>query len=163
VLPEYKTILYATDLSPNSAQAFRHAVSLARRYGGRLHILHVLPESEAAVVQTVAAAMGQDRLADLEVAHHEEVLSEIRQRLEKFATDECSADPTCLEAVAAMNVVHGDPVEKILGEADRLDADLIVMGSHSRGRLRQVILGAVSEKILRRSRRPVFVSRLVAD
>ncbi len=163
MIPEYKTILYATDLSPNSAQAFRHALSLARRYGGGLHILHVLPEAEAAVVQTVAAAMGQDRLADLEVAHHEEVLGEIRQRVEKFAREECSADPSCLEAVAGINVVHGDPVERILAEADRLDADLIVMGSHSRGRLRHVILGAVSEKILRRSRRPVFVSRLVAD
>ena len=163
MIPEYKTILYATDLSPNSAQAFRHALSLARRYGGKLHILHVLPETEAAVVQTVAATMGHDRLADLEVAHHEEVLGEIRQRLEKFAREECSADPSCLEAVSAMNVVHGDPVERILEEAERLDADLIVMGSHSRGRLRQVILGAVSEKILPRSRRPVFVSRLVAD
>ncbi len=160
MLPEYKTILYATDLSPNSGQAFRHAVSLALRYGAKIHILHALAETETAVVNYVATVMGEDKLADLEVEHHGEVRAEILRRLEAFTRDELPPDAPH-GCVSKIEIVHGDPAEKILEAAERIGADLIVMGSHSRGRLRQVLLGAVSEKVLRKSPRPVFVSRLV--
>jgi len=160
MLPEYKTLLYATDLSPNSRHAFRHAVSLAMRYGGKIHILHALPESEAAVVNVVATAMGEGILADLEVEHHGEARTEILHRLEAFTREELPPDAPH-GCVSRIEIVHGDPAEKIVEAADRIDADLIVMGSHSRGLLRQVFLGAVSDKVLRKSSRPVFVSRLL--
>jgi len=161
MIPEYRTILYATDLSPNSAQAFRHAVSLALRYGGKIHIVHALAETETAVVNYVATVMGEGKLAELEVEHHGEARAEILRRLEAFAREELPSDAPHDGCVSKIEIAHGDPAEKILEAAEGIGADLIVMGSHSRGRLRQVLLGAVSEKVLRRSKRPVFVSRLV--
>lgn len=161
MIPEYKTILYATDLSPNAALAFRHAISLARHYGAEIHILHVLPDVEPAVVNYVATVMGEDRLADLELEHKDEILEEIRRRLERFAQTELSDHPGDLERVVGTEVVHGSPAIEILEAADRVDADLIVMGSHGKGRLRHVFLGSVAERVLAKSKRPVFVSRLV--
>ncbi len=159
MLPEYKTILYATDLSPNAARAFRHAASVALHYGGRIHILHVLPEGEQAVVNVLSTAMGEDRYAELELEHHDELVAEIRTRLGTFATEELAGrDPTC---VAEIEIVHGDPAAEIVAAAERVDADLVVLGSHGRGWLRHVLLGSVAHQVLTRSRRPVFVSRLL--
>ncbi|GAB4277661.1 MAG: universal stress protein [Deferrisomatales bacterium] len=161
MIPEYKTILYATDLSPNAAQAFRHAIGLARCYDGAVHILHVLPEEEQAVVNWVATVMGEDRLAELELEHKEELAAEIRKRLEAFAAQELGDRPEDTARVAAVEIRYGDPAEEIVAAADRIDADLIVLGSHGKGRLRTVLLGSVTERVLRRSRRPVLISRLM--
>ncbi len=161
MIPVYKTILYATDLSPNAAQAFRHAVSLARHYDGRIHILHVLPDVDSSVVNYVSTIMGEGRLGEFELEHKREVIEEIERRLARFAEEELPDHPEDRDRVAEIRVGHGDPAAQILEAAEELDADLIVMGSHGKGRLRHVFLGTVAERVLRKSRRPVFVSRLV--
>jgi nucleotide-binding universal stress UspA family protein len=54
-------------------------------------------------------------------------------------------------------VHHGNPVEQILQMADRIDADLIVLGSHGKGKLKYAFLGSVAEKVLRKTLRPAMV------
>ncbi|WP_429885962.1 universal stress protein [Geoalkalibacter halelectricus] len=157
MLPVYRTLLYATDLSSNAAHAFRHALALARRFEARICILHVLPEVEPAVLNFVATVMGEERLADMELGHKDEVRQEIRMRLEAFACEE-SGDPNeGATLVSDIRVRHGNPVARILSEADEIDADLIVLGSHGKGRLHYTFLGSVAEKVLHRSKRPVLV------
>lgn len=157
MIPEYRTILYATDLSPNATRAFRHAVSLARRYEGRITLLHVLPEVETAVLNYVATVMGEDRLADMELGHKAEVRAEIAQRLERFASDELADHPEDADRVADIRVRHGNAVNVILSTAEEIDADLIVLGTHGKGRLHYAFLGSVAEKVLHRTHRSVMV------
>ena len=52
---------------------------------------------------------------------------------------------------------HGNPVVEILAAADRINADLVVMGTHSKGALKYALLGSVAEKVLRKSHRPTLV------
>ena len=54
------------------------------------------------------------------------------------------------------NRVRG-AVQEILDVADRLDVDMIILGSHSKGRLHYAFLGSVSEKILRKTHRTVVI------
>jgi nucleotide-binding universal stress UspA family protein len=64
------------------------------------------------------------------------------------------------EAIAhppRVEVHHGDPASMILGVADRLDVDMIVLGSHSKGKLHYAFLGSVAEKILRKTHRVVVI------
>jgi len=157
MIPDYRTILYATDLTVNSAHAFRHAISLARHYRGRIVLLHVLPEIDSAMVNYVSTVMGEEKLADLELAHKEEVKDEIRRRLHAFAKAELSDSPGDLERIAAIEIHHGHPVANILQLADRHDADLIVLGSHGKGALNYAFLGSVAEKVLRKSQRPILI------
>jgi nucleotide-binding universal stress UspA family protein len=56
------------------------------------------------------------------------------------------------------DVKTGDPADQILAQAERLDADLIVMGSSAHG-LRAAILGSVAREVLRSAKRPVLVAR----
>jgi nucleotide-binding universal stress UspA family protein len=53
--------------------------------------------------------------------------------------------------------VWGEPSEAIARAAERLSADAICVGTHSRGTLAKVVLGSVSQALLGRTRRPVLV------
>ena len=157
MIAEYKKIVYATDLSVNAAQAFRHAVSLARKYRADIYLLHVLPDVESAVVNYVSTVMGKDQLAELELAHKEEVKDMIRKRLHEFAKQELGDHPEDVERLKEIEVHHGNPVANILEMADRIDADLIVLGSHGKGALKYAFLGSVAEKVLNKSHRPMLI------
>lgn len=157
MIPQYRTILYATDLSENAAHAFRHVISIARCFDARIHFLHALPEVDSAVLNDVSTVMGEGKLADLEVAHKAEVADAIQTRLYAFAKEELIDHPEDVERVAAVEVHHGSPVVQILAAADRINADLIVLGSHSKGVIKHAFLGSVAEKVLRKSQKPVLV------
>jgi nucleotide-binding universal stress UspA family protein len=162
MIPVYRRILFATDLSANAAHAFGHAVGLARCSRGKVNILHVLPEVEPAMLNYISTVMGEGRLATLELAHKDEVRDQIRQRLHDFAKAELIDRPQDVELIGEVEVHHGSPVGLILETADRLEADLIVIGSHGQGRLKYALLGSVAEKVLRKSHRPVLVVPLGA-
>lgn len=53
----------------------------------------------------------------------------------------------------------GDPVTEILDFSDKIEADLIIMGSHGRTGLSAVLMGSVSTKVLTYSKRPVMITR----
>ena len=56
-----------------------------------------------------------------------------------------------------VEVCHGDPAPTILEVADKIDADMIVLGSHSKGALHYAFLGSVAEKVLRKALRTVVI------
>jgi nucleotide-binding universal stress UspA family protein len=60
-------------------------------------------------------------------------------------------------AKATFLVWEGDPVELILGAADAEACDLIIVGSHGRGRLARMVLGSVSKSVLELHPRRVLV------
>ncbi len=157
MIPQYRKILYATDLSLNAAHAFRHAISLARNFGATIYVLHVLPEVDSSVLNYISTVMGENRLVNLELAHKDEIKDQIRLQLHQFAKDELADHPEDLERIGDIEVHHGSPVGQILEVADRLDVDMIVVGSHGKGKLKYAFLGSVAEKLLRKSYRPVMV------
>jgi len=157
MIADYKKILYATDLSVNSAHAFKHAISIARRYNAEVTLLHVLPEVDSATMNYVATVMGEEKLAAFEIDHKQEVRDEIRHRLHQFAKEELSDHPEDVERISDIEVHYGNPVAHILQHADSLGVDLIVLGSHGKGALKYAFLGSVADKILRKSHRPMMV------
>ena len=157
MIPKYNTILYSTDLTENAAHAFRHAISLGKAYDAQIHILHMMQEMDASVVSYVASVIGEEKFAGLELDHEADLRDQIRAKLDKFAADELADYPEELARVASISVHHGNPVAGILAEADRLDADMIVMGTHGKGPLRYAFLGSVAEKVLRKTLRPVTI------
>jgi nucleotide-binding universal stress UspA family protein len=157
MLPNYSNILVATDLTPNSAQAFKHAVMMARRNNAKLHLLHVVPEVDASMRTYISVVLGNGRLDGFEKQHELEAHALINARLKTFAEEELADHPEDLQRVAQILVVIGHPVPEILAAADTINADVIVMGSHGKGAIEHTFLGSVAEKVLRKSRRPVFV------
>ena len=62
-----------------------------------------------------------------------------------------------------MEVLNGDPVDAVVRRAVEVEADLIVVGSHRRGALERLVVGSISERILRRAGLPVLVVPVMKD
>lgn len=157
MLPVYKNILVATDFTPNAEHAFCHAVLLARQHKAKIHLLHVIPQVDTAMRSYLSSVMGEDKLEDFEKKHQQDAYAELKKDLDAFAKDELSDHPDDLARFAGSEVVIGNPVIKIIEVAKRLNADVIVMGTHSKGALEHAFLGSVAEKVLQKADRPVFV------
>ena len=156
MIPKIKKILYATDLSKNSEYAFYYAVDMAKKHDAEIIILHTVePISERAFGTLTEKA---------EHSQHEVSMEVIRNRLQKFCEKvEEKNSLACVSLVAKILVQVGYPVEEILKEADEEGCDLIVLGNHGKGFLRQTFLGSVSRSVLDRSRKPVFIIPLPSE
>jgi len=153
MIPKIKKILYATDLSENSAYAFRYAVNSAQKHDAKIHILHVLEEIKTNIL---AAYYELEKLQEMREKGKQEVRDRIQKRLETFCQRELMKDPECRDMVASTEVVEGDPAAEILRKADELGVDLVVMGTHGKGLLEHTFLGSVAEKVLHRIKVPVL-------
>jgi len=156
MLPSYQNILVTTDLTPNSEHAFKHAVMIARQSNAKIHLLHVVPEIDSNFRSYVSAVMGEGNLDKFEKDHESEAKNKIKRELDHFAKTELTNFPQDLERFVGSIVAHGNAVAEILKTADSLQADVIVMGTHGKGELEYTFLGSVTEKVLRKSKRPVF-------
>ena len=160
MIPDIKRILYATDLSENARYAFGYAVNIANRHDAKITILHVVEELSPFAQSMVADILGEKRLADLKTEKEIEVISDLKTRLEEFCDNVRHEQPGCPFVIDDTIVVTGHPVDQIVHQAQEMDADLIVIGSHGRGGLADVTLGSTSRRVLRRCAVPVLVVRL---
>ena len=162
MVPQIKKILYATDLSKNSAYAFFYAVDIAKKHNASIVILHSIEPIHHAYVRG-----GIDIEDVLEKAKKQEQdmnIEEIKKRLQEFCKKtETQIGPPCSELVSKILVPLGHPVEEILNAADDEGCDAIVLGTHGKGFLRQTFLGSVAGSVLERSRKPVFVIPLPSE
>jgi len=163
MIPDIKRILYATDLSENARYAFGYAVSIANRHDAKITVLHVVEELSSFAQSMVADILGEKRLADIKMEKEKEVISDLKTRLVEFCNDVSREQPNCPFVVDDTIVVTGHPVDQIVQQADVIDADLIIIGSHGGGGLADVTLGSTSRRVLRRCVRPVLVVRLQED
>jgi nucleotide-binding universal stress UspA family protein len=142
----FKQILCPIDFSEYSRHAFDRAVGVARCYDATVTVLHVLPVPS--VVPAVPYGPEGPGPLGLEVVDRGRVLSEIPRFL---GLTESIGIPVKYRAIEAPSVQ-----KEILVQTERLSADLLVMGTHGRSGFERLILGSVTEKVLRTSRVPVL-------
>ena len=148
MIPKIQKILYTTDLSPNSDYAFRYAINSAKEYDASIIFLHVLDTRLPMLSSQVVVEQRRKT---------EEIMDRIRYRLKLFCEKELKNDPDCAKRVESIEVLEGYPAEVILGKADELNCDMIIMGNHGKGIISQTFLGSVTKWVLSRTRRPVFI------
>lgn len=132
-------VLVALDFSPPSEVALKYGRALARTFGATLHVLHV---SENFFLHPVA---GDPH------ALREAALQHVADRL----TD---LDRSALRARAVVEIADA-PAEAIVAYAKTHAIDLIVMGTHGRSAVSQVLVGSVAERVVRTAHCPVLTVR----
>jgi len=139
-----RQILCPVDFSDASSHAVDQAAVLARWYGAGITACHV-----DAAAEGHAEALGDSVVPrpTLEPAE--------RQRLQDRLATFCQA-ATAAGTVIDARVLSGHAVSAILEQAASLPADLIVMGTHGLSGFRHLVLGSVTEKVLRRATCPVL-------
>jgi nucleotide-binding universal stress UspA family protein len=132
-----RTILCPVDFSDASQHAAEHAIAIARWYGATIRALHVYAPPFAPVPGIPPPA---DRVPESEAAR-------VRSEVEALFAE---GDPRRLEAVVDV----GHAAFTILDRART--CDLIVMGTHGANGFERLMLGSVTEKVLRRASCPVL-------
>jgi nucleotide-binding universal stress UspA family protein len=156
MISEIKNVLYATDLSKNSAYAFQYATDLADKYHSIIHIIHVIEELPPSVKAMVESYLTDEQIENL--AHQKsKTMEKIKNRLTVFCDNFQKEDPQCELRVGSIDISEGYPANEILKKAKEWDCGLIVMGTHGKGVISHAFLGSVAEKVLRRAKQPVFV------
>jgi nucleotide-binding universal stress UspA family protein len=133
-----KVILHPTDFSKASEPALGVARSLARDHGARLIVLHVAP---------VDIYLEGRLAAEFDPADFQRSLDAIRQRL----------DGPDLKYPVETRLTRSYAAEGILGTAEDLACDLIVMGTHGRTGLGRLLMGNTAESVLPKADCPVLV------
>lgn len=157
MIPEIRKILYTTDLSDNSAYAFRYAINSAKKHDAHITILHIieaLPTMARALVETHLGEDNHHRIVEETVDNTKD---RIRKRLKLFCEMELKDEPDCAKRVDSIEVCEGFPPEVILKKADELSCDAIIMGTHGKGIMEYAFLGSTAQRVLRRARKPVFI------
>lgn len=139
-------ILVPTDFSPGADLAVRWAVELGTLMGAEVTALHVLDLSLGAVAGLPTEVASMYATGDL--------LEQVR----KEAADEMTRLGRRYPRAKTL-IREGSPRPTILRTADRLRADLIVMGTHGRTGLAHVVFGSVAEHVVRYARMPVLTVR----
>ncbi len=137
-------ILVAVDLSEVTEKIVKEAEKIAQALSAKVWLLHVAEPDPDFVGYKVGPQSARDSVAKEFHQEHRQVQA-IGERLRK-----ASLDTTAL-------LVQGATVETILDEATKLKVDMIVVGSHGRGAMYQLIIGSVSEGVLHKSSCPILV------
>ena len=138
-----RRILVPTDFSDGSYVALAHALRLARLHRAEVALVHVV-EAHA------ETGLGIEVIGWGENAPHR--VDEARAALRELI-DDVGVPEVPVEYYALI----GLPAPGVLGTAERLGADLVVMGTHGRTGVRRLLMGSVAEKVVQFAPCPVFV------
>ncbi|MCB0794957.1 MAG: universal stress protein [Flavobacteriales bacterium] len=139
-----KHILVPLDLSPISERTASSGAHLAKALQATLWLIHVAaPEPDFVGLRTGPEHVRAHRAETLRQEHR--VLQNMADALKKEGID------------ARALLVQGPTTETILEEATRLNADMIVMGSHGKGGLMKALVGSVTKEVLARAVVPVLI------
>jgi nucleotide-binding universal stress UspA family protein len=142
-----KNVLVPTDFSKGSDVALTYGRALARQFGARLHVMHVV-EPIAADINVGGFVTA---IPDLQATMEEED----RTQLEALLTED---DRHTLHATAVL-VCLAAPAQAIVEYAATEQVDLIVVGTHGRRGFSHLLLGSVAEKVVRTAPCPVLTVR----
>jgi nucleotide-binding universal stress UspA family protein len=150
-LPRIRRVLAPTDFSPCGNAAVLYAYSVAAS-GGTVHLCHVI--EPLSVPNPLYAHYSPGRAPTPE--EHARQRSEIEAKLRSLAPEQASEHgiDTVVEVFEAADVAEG-----IAALGERLDADLICMGSHGRTGLSRVFAGSVAQAVVKQTKRAVLLAR----
>ena len=157
-----KRILVPIDFSNATLRVIDLAQQLAKALDAEIHLVHVKELTAAAAPDTLGYGLaGMPELAPMSgvplpvfdpmpqtVPVDEDEQSKLTHWQDKIA--QSGVKVTLHEATGAV-------VEEVLNEADVVNADLIVMGTHGHGAMYNLLVGGVTKGVLKRSARPVLL------
>jgi len=159
----FKRILAPVDFSDHANRALKSAAELASHFGAGLFIVHaVSPVPMLDMMDMGEFGMGGPVgpiSSGLDVAaYQKQLVSTSEGALRKLAE---RMVPTTVASEIVIEV--GDPASVINAAAERLKIDVIVMATHGLTGLSHMLLGSVTEKVVRHAMVPVLIVRQNGD
>ena len=134
---EYKNILICTDFSEDANIAFLHALNLAKKYGAKLHILHIIHDPFNLNGWNLPAPAFNDE--------YKKMADKARKELDHMIQTE-KAEGLAIEE----RIESGEPADEIQKVVESENIDLILMLAHKEGRFEHFLFGKTNDAIIRR-------------
>ncbi|MBB5021476.1 universal stress protein [Desulfurispira natronophila] len=139
---DFKRILAPVDMSDFSLQALKYAVEVAQKYGAELTVFSVVNGSF--YTNTFMNVLDLDNIVASVHKQVEENLKEVVKTYENSGVK------------MGVVVEEGNPYLAICEYAEKHNTDLIVMASHGYSGLDSILIGSVTEKVVRKASCPVL-------
>lgn len=143
----FRKILYLTDFSDVSKSALHYIKQLKESGVEEILVLHVIDERDFQF--TYLYFMDEYRVDEnLEQKLKDDALRELGKIEDKLK--DCGFKVTS-------RIELGVPLKEILKTEQKEDISIIVIGSHGKSNIEEILLGSVSEKVIRKCKKPVLV------
>ena len=140
----FNSLLVPVDFSEASGETFKQAVNLSGGDEPSVIVLHIIEEALI------------DLMSDNELGDRDELISTLRDRTEKQLAEFATTDQSVVQVTRIVSV--GRPFLEIIRKSEDFDVDAIVMGKVGTGdQFEKLLFGSTAERVLRGSKRPVFV------
>ncbi len=153
----FKKILVPLDGSDHSMRALDIAVEIAKKFGGKITLIHVYSVSVRPVVvpEPATFALGIPLMTPSEYSKVAEAVKEAGARILAEGVKRAKAEGVEVETMLR----EGHTVHEIVKAAREGEFNLIVMGARGLSRIKEIILGSVSEGVVRNAPCPVLVTK----
>ncbi len=134
-----KHILIPTDFSENALKALKYAINIANKTGASLTVLHAYHISQSAgSLMSLDHIIHEDREQDMNTLLH-------------------GVNPLLANHISIEGIVrNGTPVDMIVQAAEKLDTDLIMMGSTGAGAMKKMFIGSTASNIIKNTNKAVL-------
>jgi len=137
-------LLVAIDLSPITETVIKKVTEIGLKIKPAIWLVHVVQPDPDFVGYDVGPQTERDFIAKKYQKNHRD----LQQIADNMKSKGLNVTPLLLQ---------GPTVETVLGEAEKMDADMIITGSHGHGMMYNIFIGSVSKEILNQSTRPVLI------
>ncbi|NMG69782.1 universal stress protein [Parazoarcus communis] len=144
-----RTVLAATDLSSHARHAVGRAAMLAAEMGARMSLMHVVAGGGLDALRHLFAGGTSDV--------GERLLDEVRGEVRELADELGERHHLTMD----IQLIVGAVLTELGGHADAIDADLLVLGARGASPLREWMLGSTTERMLRKTYRPMLVVKQI--
>lgn len=149
----YRKILIPTDGSKNSVRSIKHAIKLADDQDAQIIILYVIEEfnPQTAVVPVSTLPVSYENLSEELKLQGETIIENIKSEIHEACPGGCGH----IKLTSMINA--GKPYLQILKVMEDENVDLVVMGASGKHGLDRVIVGSVTERVVRAATKPVLI------
>lgn len=143
-MKDVKTILVPIDFSDNSKKILKESVNVAKNFGAKLSVIFVV-QSFADYSGFFVPHIPIDQFQN-------EMVDSAKKKMENFLEDNLGDNGASCDR----HIAIGDVGEEIISYAEKIDAGMIVMGTHGYKGLERVLFGSVAEQVVKNSPCPVL-------
>jgi nucleotide-binding universal stress UspA family protein len=148
-----KKILIALDYNPTAQHILEAGYELARSMGAEVILMHVVADYTYYSSLDYSPILGFDQFSNLGAMQLDSVT-----QLENAANEYLEHLKAQFGNPSIKTLIKdGDAGEGIVEASDNLGVDVVVLGSHSRRGLDKILMGSVAEKVLRKSKIPLYI------
>lgn len=166
MLKPIRSILFATDLSPNCQPALDFTIAVATRFHATIYMLYVIEKLPEVVNERVKHLVGVHQWEEMVNSHKETAQksllgktptnAKVRQAIHDFCQQEGIEDDSGDFQSRQIVISYGEIVEDILRNSEENNCDLIVLGSH-KNLFSKTTVGTTTKRVLKKSKIPVTI------